>query len=306
VANVQSSDPAPNATAIILAGGKSSRMGQAKALLLFDDEPLIVHSARALKRIFVEIVVVAAPDQELPPLPAKIVHDEAAYQGPVAGIYYGLGAASCEFCFLTSCDAPFLNNELIAYLAAQIAGYDVVVPYWEERYQPLHAVYRRSVLPLLKAQLERGELRPIYLFEKVRTRKISEDEIRRFDPDGLSFSNINTPEDYQTALQLWREIKQRGENPAVTCSVELFGSAQLLAKTKTVSVSVPAPATVADALMALSIRLPVLAGRVIDTERRRLSSGYACNINGRDFIRDPGAKIRAGDRLLILAADAGG
>jgi hypothetical protein len=58
--------------------------------------------------------------------------------------------------------------------------------------------------------------------------------------------------------------------------------------------------------MALSIRLPVLAGRVIDTERRRLSSGYACNINGRDFIRDPGAKIRAGDRLLILAADAGG
>jgi hypothetical protein len=122
----------------------------------------------------------------------------------------------------------------------------------------------------------------------------------------LSFFNINTPDEYRTALRLWGEIRRRGENPAVTCSVELFGTAQLLAKTKSVSVSVPAPATVGGALIALSIRLPVLAGRVIDIERRRLSSGYACNINGRDFVRDPAAAIRPGDRLLILAADAGG
>ena len=103
--------------------------------------------------MFAEIVVVAAPEQELPALPAKIVRDEVAYQGPVGGIYYGLRAVGGEFSFVTSCDAPFLNSALISYLTGQISDYDVVVPFWEERYQPLHAVYRRNVLPLLKEQL---------------------------------------------------------------------------------------------------------------------------------------------------------
>ncbi len=207
-ASVDGSDLTAKAAAVILAGGKSSRMGQAKAQLVFDGEPLIVHVARGLKRLFAEIVVVAAPEQGLPELPAKIVRDEVAYQGPVGGIYYGLRAAEGEFCFVTSCDAPFLNAALIAYLTAHLSGYDVVVPYWGERYQPLHAVYRRSVLPLLKGQLERGELRPIYLFDKVRTRRIDEAEIKPFDPDGLSFLNMNTPQDYQAAVKRWQEMKQ--------------------------------------------------------------------------------------------------
>jgi len=206
-ANMHGSEPTVNATAVILAGGKSSRMGQAKALLVFDGEPLIVHIARALKRMFAEIVIVAAPRQELPPLEGIVVRDEVAYQGPVGGIYYGLRVAGGEFCFITSCDAPFLNTALIAYLVAQIPDYDVVVPYWEERYQPLHAVYRKSVLPLLKEQLERGELRPVYLFDKVRTRKIDEDEIKAVDPQGLSFLNMNTPQDYQAALKRWQEMR---------------------------------------------------------------------------------------------------
>ena len=182
-------------------------MGQAKALLAFDGESLIAHVVRALKRMFAEVVIVAAPDQELPPLAATLVRDEVAYQGPVGGIYYGLRAAGGEICFITSCDAPFLDAALIAYLIAQIPAYDVVVPYWEERYQPLHAVYRKSVLPLLKEQLERGELRPVYLFDKVRTRKVDEDEIKSFDPYGLSFLNMNTPQDYQAAVKRWQEMK---------------------------------------------------------------------------------------------------
>ncbi len=196
------------ATAVILVGGKSSRMGQSKALLLFDGEPLIVHIVRFLQRMFADVVVVAAPEQELPTLPGKMARDEVAYLGPVGGIYYGLRVADGEVCFVTSCDAPFLNPALISYLTAQMPGYDVVVPYWEERYQPLHAVYRRSVLPLLKEQLERGELRPVYLFDKVRTRKIDAEEIKSFDRDGLSFLNMNTPEDYHAAVKRWREMKQ--------------------------------------------------------------------------------------------------
>jgi molybdopterin-guanine dinucleotide biosynthesis protein A/molybdopterin converting factor small subunit len=309
VANVQSNDPAPNATAVILTGGKSSRMGQAKALLLFDEEPLIVHIARALKRMFAEIVVVAAPEQELPALPAKVVYDEIAYQGPVGGIYYGLRAAGGEFSFVTSCDAPFLNSALIAYLTAQISNYDVVVPFWEERYQPLHAVYRRSVLPLLKEQLERGELRPVYLFDKVRTRTVEEAEIKALDPDGLTFLNMNTPQDYEAALQRWRQMRQRKEidaTPGATCTVELFGTAQLLAKAKTVSLSLPPEATLARVLSSLAEKLPMLVGRVITLEGTRLASGFACNINGLAFIRDPSAKIASGDRILIVSADAGG
>jgi molybdenum cofactor guanylyltransferase len=205
--NADNGESAVKATAVVLAGGKSSRMGQTKALLVFDGEPLIAHIVRALKRLFGAVVIVAAPEQELPPLTAALVRDEVAYQGPVGGIYYGLRAAGAEFCFITSCDAPFLNTALIAYLIAQIPAYDVVVPYWEDRYQPLHAVYRKSVLPLLKDQLERGELRPVYLFDKVRTRKIDEDEIKSFDPYGLSFLNMNTPQDYQAAVKRWQEMK---------------------------------------------------------------------------------------------------
>src|SRR6476646_7500499 len=98
-----------DATAVVLTGGKSSRMGRPKSLLLFDGEPLIVHIVRALEQMFAETVIVAAPEQALPDLPAILVRDEVAYQGPVGGIYYGLKAASGNFCFVTSCDVPFLN-----------------------------------------------------------------------------------------------------------------------------------------------------------------------------------------------------
>lgn len=298
-----------DATAVILTGGKSSRMGRPKALLLFDGEPLIVHLVQRLKRLFSEIVVVAAPGQELPPLPVTLAQDEVPYQGPVGGIYYGLKAAGGKFCFVTSCDIAFINLPLISYLISQISNYDVVVPYWQERFQPLHAVYRRSVLPLLKEQLDRGELRPIFLYEKVRTLEIHEDEIRRFDPEGLSFLNMNTPEDYQAALKRWEErqhFHDQVQNDPVPCTVELFGVARLLAKTKAVSLSLPEEATLLHVFLALAERLPVLVGRVISSDRSSLFSGYACNINGLDFVRNPGAKVNPGDKIFILSADAGG
>ena len=299
--------PIPDATAVILAGGKSSRMGRPKSLLLFDGEPLIVHIVRALKQMFAETIVVAAPEQELPDLPAILVRDEVAYQGPVGGIYYGLKATSGNFCFVTSCDVPFLNLALISHLASQMLNHDVAVPYWENRFQPLHAAYRTSVRPLLKEQLDRGELRPVYLFDKVRTRKIGEDEIRRFDPEGLSFFNMNTPDDYERALQRWEELNgHKINNDPVQCTVELFGMAQLLAKTKTISLALPQDATLSQLFSALAERLPILVGRVISPEMNKLVSGCACNVNGLEFVRNPTAKLKAGDKVLILSADAGG
>ena len=287
-----------DAAAVILVGGKSSRMGRAKALLPFDNEPLIAHVVRKLKSWFPEIIVVAAPDQELPELSAVLVRDEIAYQGPVSGIYHGLKAATKDVCFVTSCDAPFLNFELIDHLLEQISEYDVVVPFWQERFQPLHAIYRTSVVPPLKEQLERGELRPIFLYDKVRTRKIQEAEIRRLDPEGLSFLNMNSPADYDAALQLWRERN------TISVSVELFGIARMLTKTQSVSLDLNEGATLAQVFSALGEKLPALVGRVLNSGG--LIHGYSCNLNGLNFVRAPDVKVSSGDKIFILSADAGG
>jgi molybdopterin-guanine dinucleotide biosynthesis protein A len=295
-------------------------MGRPKALLPFDGEPLISHTVRALRQLFADIVVVAAPDQELPPLPATLVRDQVAHQGPVGGIYYGLRAAQGEICFVTSCDAPFLNLSLVTYLVSQVTNFDVVVPHWQDRLQPLHAVYRRSVAPLLQTQLERGELRPILLYQRVRTREVSPEEIRRFDPDGLSFRNMNNPEDYQAALAIWRENRQKNDTEAETasppsisapnlsliCTVELFGVARLKAKTAYVSLVLPAGATVSDALASLAEVIPDLVGPVLTADHRALMAGYACNLNGTEFTPDLHTPLRSGDSLLILSSDAGG
>jgi molybdopterin-guanine dinucleotide biosynthesis protein A len=284
-------------------------MGTPKALLLFDGEPLIVHVVATLQRLFAEVVVVAAPGQDLPSMPVTLVRDEVAHQGPVGGICYGLRAGNGEVSFVTACDSAFLSSRLIAHLLSQIPQHDVVVPHWQGRLQPLHAVYRRSVLPLLEGQLTRGELRPVFLFDKVRTRRIDEEEIRLFDPDGLSFFNMNTPEDYAEALKRWPDEHERpGPRPdaAIHCTVELFGVARLVAQTREVSLVLPPEATCALVYAALAEKLPVLVGPVIGPDRTRLVDGYACCVNGLHFVRSSSVSVNAGDHLVILSADAGG
>ena len=277
-------------------------MGQPKALLPFGGEPLIVHSVRTLREYFPDIVVVAAPEQELPALPVTVVHDEVAYQGPAGGILYGLRAASHEFCFVTSCDAPFLDLSLVAYLLSLIENYDVVVPFWEERLQPLQAVYRRSVAPLLQDQLQRNELRPVFLYKKVRTYEVPAEDIRRFDPEGLSFRNMNSPADYQAALALWQQRSHQ-----VSCVVELFGVARLKAKTTRIPLTLAPGATICDALSALADIAPALINTVIAPDRRSLVAGFACNLNGAQFLsNDLYSELHSGDNLLILSSDAGG
>ena len=291
-------------SAIVLAGGKSRRMGRPKAMLPFGGEPLIVQVIRRLGALFPDIVVVAAPEQELPELPATLVRDEVAYQGPVGGICYGLRACNSAAAFVTSCDVPFLSLALVSHLTSRLTDHDVVVPDWEGRLQPLHAVYRRSVLPLLEQQLERGELRPVFLYDKVRTLKVEEDEIRTVDPDGSSFFNMNTPEQYAAAVARWQETPL--DTAPARCEIELFGVARLRARTDRVSVELPEAATLAQVLSALALKLPALVGPVITTAGDGLTAGHVCNLNGRDFVRDANRPVEPGDRLLIMSSDAGG
>jgi molybdopterin-guanine dinucleotide biosynthesis protein A len=284
-------------------------MGTPKALLRFDDEPLIAHVVARLRRLFGEVVVVVAPGQDLPSLPVTLVRDEVEYQGPVGGMVYGLRAAGGDVSFVTSCDSAFLNLDLISHLVTEIPGHDVVVPHWQGRDQPLHAVYRHGVLPLLAEQLGRGELRPVYLFDRVRTRRVGEEEIRRFDPDGSSFFNMNTPADYAEALRRWRAASRSPAieaDASIRCTVELFGAARFFAHAREVSLTLPPGATLSHVYAALADKLPVLVGRVINSDRTGLSDGYACNLNGLDFVRAPDATVNAGDNIAILSADAGG
>jgi len=123
------------------------------------------------------------------------------FQGPVGGICCGLQAASSENCFVTSCDAPFLNLALIRSFVAALGDADVAVPPWRKRLQSLHAVYRKSVRDLPKQQLGEEKLPLTILYEQVKTRIIADDQLRVCDPEGLSFINLNTLADFQQALR---------------------------------------------------------------------------------------------------------
>jgi molybdopterin-guanine dinucleotide biosynthesis protein A len=175
-------------------------MGRPKALLPFGGEILIARVLRRLAPLVEECVVVAAPDQDLPDLPARVVRDFEAWKGPVMGLSVGLAAARAPRAFVTSCDAPFLNAALIRWMLDEAAGWEVVVPEWEGRLNPLHAVYDTALAEAYRRQLERGLSRPVDLYPTVRTRIVGAQEIVRFDPSGRSFTNMNSPEEYEKAV----------------------------------------------------------------------------------------------------------
>jgi molybdopterin-guanine dinucleotide biosynthesis protein A len=195
-----------SASAIILAGGRSARMGRPKATMRLGGVTLIERTVAELARVFDDIVVVAPPESEGIELPAlgavTIVHDENAYQGPIGALARGLRVARHEVAFACSCDLPMLRCEAASWLVSLIGGYDAVIPEIGERLQPLHAVYRRRCAGPLDAMLARGEHRLSAVAAAVDARIVSEPEYRRADPDALSCFNINTPEDYERALKL--------------------------------------------------------------------------------------------------------
>jgi molybdopterin-guanine dinucleotide biosynthesis protein A len=180
-------------------------MGRPKALLPFDGEPLARHLVRRLGERFAEVIVVAAVGQELPALEAQIVRDEFPERGPIGGLHAGIRAVSADACFVASCDLPFLNAVLAIDLVAELGASEAVVPIYGGQLQPLHAAYARRIADKLAESIARGQLRMTDLIARLRTKVLDEDALRAIDPEGLSFRNMNTPEDYDTALRLWRE-----------------------------------------------------------------------------------------------------
>ena len=194
------------ASAIVLAGGRSSRMGRPKAALDFGGVPLLKRTISELKRRFAEIVVVAAPESEdslQMDLPAiKVVRDETAYQGPLDALRRGLDAISNEIAFACSCDLPLLDSDVAAAIVAMLADFDAAIPIVGEKPQPLHAAYRKRCAGALAALAMRGESRLIAIADAVNTRRISENDLLVLDPQLHSFFNLNAPGDYRRALKI--------------------------------------------------------------------------------------------------------
>jgi FdhD protein len=183
-------------TGVILAGGASSRMGSNKALLPHKGGRFIESIYRELSEIFPEVILVTNTPEQYHFLPCRKVSDIYQDMGALAGIHAGLVQSSNPAVFTVACDMPHLDPWLIRHIANRSAGCDLVLPCSEDGYEPLHALYRESCLPIIESCLERGERRIVSIMPHLRVREIAASEVARFDPGFDSFSNINTPQEY--------------------------------------------------------------------------------------------------------------
>jgi molybdopterin-guanine dinucleotide biosynthesis protein A len=192
--------------AIILCGGKSSRMGRDKATLPFGPELMLERVVRLVGQAvdLDSVAVVAAPSQFVPELPSgvMIARDVHEYRGPLQGLATGLGAllTRADAVYATACDVPLLVPAFIDRMFELLGDYDIAVPIDGEHHHPLAAVYRPTVLAHVQRLFDAGRMRPRYLFDEVRTLEVPVDDLRDVDPQLSTLENLNSPGDYVAAL----------------------------------------------------------------------------------------------------------
>jgi molybdopterin-guanine dinucleotide biosynthesis protein A len=179
-------------------------MGSPKALLPFGAETMLQRVVRLLATVVSPIVIVAAPQQSLPDLPADaiVTRDEQEGRGPLEGLRAGLKAlpVASEIAYVTSCDVPLLVPGFVRHMIDLAADHDIAVMEIDGFPHPLSAVYRRDTLPHVEALLAQDRLRPVFLFDMVRTRRVQPSEMISVDPGLTTLRNLNTREDYLEAL----------------------------------------------------------------------------------------------------------
>ncbi len=180
-------------------------MGRAKAMLPFGPEVMLQRVVRILREIVEPVVVVAAPDQELPALPeaVRIARDEREYLGPLAGMGVGLRAlaAEVEAAYCSSCDVPLLRPAFVRAVIDRLQDNEAAVPREAEFWHPLAGVYRASLVQRIDTLIAAERLRPVFLIESIHCASIEVDELRHADPSLASLRNVNTPDEYAAALQ---------------------------------------------------------------------------------------------------------
>lgn len=190
-------------TASVLAGGLSRRMGTNKALIPMDGETIIARAVRVLKGAFVEVNIIANDPLLYEGLDVRVYSDIIKGAGSLGGVYTALIHAKYDHVFVTACDMPFLDMAVVRKVASSIDGHDAVVPFLGGRLHPMHAVYSKRCLKTIEAMIKEGNLRITELFDKIKTRTLTEEWFKGMDAV-RSVENVNTKEELERLLGLIR------------------------------------------------------------------------------------------------------
>lgn len=190
---------------MVLAGGRSDRMGRSKPDLPWGDGSLLLHTVQVLLDCTHPVVVVARDDhQELPPLhtESELIFDPRPGEGPLQAVEAGMRfvAGKCDAVFVAGCDLPFLDSTVVGRLFDLLGDRNAVIPILDGKPQPLCAIYSNKLLPKVTALVQRGERRAQALCELEGVRILTADELRALDPRQRFCRDVDTPEDYQRAL----------------------------------------------------------------------------------------------------------
>lgn len=181
-------------------------MGQDKGLVPLAGRPMIEHVLDKVAGLGDEVLITTNNPTGYAYLGNRMATDEVPGAGALPGLKTALSAAQGETVLLLACDMPFLNRPLLVYLLELAAEGDVVVPLWNDRHQTMHAVYHRDrCLAAVEEALERGDKRMISFYPALNIRTVTPAEVRRFDPAGRTFMNINTPQELTAAETLLTE-----------------------------------------------------------------------------------------------------
>ena len=181
--------------AIILAGGKSIRMGENKAFIEVDGVPIISRIYSLFKELFEEVIIVTNQKDLFKNLDSRIYTDLVPDKGALGGLYTGIFFSSFQYSFCVACDMPFIKKALVQYLIKNTKDEDVIVPRTSDGLQPLHAIYSKNCLEPIRKIIERGKYKIIDFYRLVRVKIVEENDFLPLDPFRESFINVNTPEE---------------------------------------------------------------------------------------------------------------
>jgi molybdopterin-guanine dinucleotide biosynthesis protein A len=195
-------------TGVLLAGGKSRRMGEDKRHLFVGEQTLLERGLRVLQSIFQEVLVVIAQDSLPLGSDARVVRDLVPDCGSLGGLYTGLTQATTPYIFVVACDMPFLNQAVIAQFTSRRAAIDIVMAKLATRLHPMHALYSKRCLPVVDKMIGARQLKIQEIVSELslRVRYITEADLRSIDPSGHSFYNVNTMADLEAARSLLARI----------------------------------------------------------------------------------------------------
>jgi len=266
---------------IVLCGGRSSRMGRAKAWLPWGARPMVAHVVAQLREAVDEVVVVTSKDLELPRLDAHVVRDREPELGPLAGIREGLSRVKAELAYVTATDAPHLTP---AFARSLLARGRAAAPEVDGFVQTLAAVYPRAAAECADRLLAAGRRRPLDLLESQRFERVDPGAL----PEVEAWRGFNTPDEYLAA------VRASGDSRPV--ALELFGRARLAAGRRELEAPV---GTLGEVLAVAPPELGLVQGD-------RVARPYLVSLDGHEFVRDLSVPVGPGERVIVLDASVGG